>query len=427
MKKNTAWAFAGNTVYAGCQWVVFVLVVRALSAHEAGTFAYATAVTGPIFVFTNVRLRNLLATGVETAGGFGDYLTARVLTTVAAVVMALCAGAVVSPGLGAFAIVGVMALGRACDALSDICHGLFQRDFDMRTAAAGLSVNGIVSVVLVAFVLVVSRSLVAATAAYAAGSLVALLAWDLPRTMRRRWTNGRPDRVRRSLGQSTASAWQLIVAALPLGLSAAVGSVQTNVPRYVITFSLGAASLAKFAAISYLPLIGHLIVNATSQAALPILAQDARTSDAHYRTRLAVLVFGTIAAGAAAFLATLEYGGLVLGFVYGSEYAMYSRVLCWLSAATVITFASVFLGTGTTARRRFHAQFVISVSSLVAVGACAFPLVTAYGLIGAAWALFAGAVVEFSAYAFLTIRDLRSSTVVLATVTPNAVAGGVTP
>ena len=28
MRRNTAWAFAGNSVYAGCQWVVFVLLVR---------------------------------------------------------------------------------------------------------------------------------------------------------------------------------------------------------------------------------------------------------------------------------------------------------------------------------------------------------------------------------------------------------------
>jgi Polysaccharide biosynthesis protein. len=55
MKRNTAWAFAGNSVYAGCQWVVFVLLVKTLKVEEAGAFAYATAVTGPIFVLANVR------------------------------------------------------------------------------------------------------------------------------------------------------------------------------------------------------------------------------------------------------------------------------------------------------------------------------------------------------------------------------------
>jgi len=427
MKKNAAWAFAGNSVYAGCQWVVFVLIVRVFSAQEAGTFAYATAITGPIFVLTNVRLRNLLATGVETAGGFTDYATARVLSTVAGVLICLGAGALMSPGLGSFVIVAVMALGRACDALSDICHGLFQRELDMRSAAIGLSVNGIASVALVSLALVASRSLVATTAAYAGGSLLALSAWDFRKAAHRLIRDEPAGRERRGFRASAASAVQLITTAVPLGLSSAIGSVQTNVPRYVIAFSLGAASLAKFAAISYVPLVGHLIVNATSQAALPILANDARTSGREYRARLALLVFATIAGGAATLLAAFRYGGAVLSLVYGREYSEYSGVLFWLTAATVVTFASVFLGTGTTARRRFKSQLVISAISLVVVAACAPTLVKEFGLIGSAWALFAGASFEFVAYVVLTIRDLRSPSILVPTIGRSPVAGGLTP
>ena len=85
-------------------------------------------------------------------------------------------------------------------------------------------------------------------------------------------------------------------------------------------------------------------------------------------------------------------------------------LLLWLVAATVVTFASVFLGTGTTARQRFSAQLVISATSLIFVTACTRPLVTRYGLIGAAWSLLGGAAVEFGAYAILTLRDLREAT-----------------
>lgn len=425
MRKNTAWAFAGNTVYAASQWIVFVLLVKTLSAEETGTFAYATAVTGPIFVLANVRLRNLIATDVDTTGGFADYVTARVLTTVVAVLISVGAGIVMSAAPGSFAIVAVMALGRACDALSDICHGLFQRELSMRSAAIGLSLNGVVSVALVVCTLVASRSLLAATAAYAVGSLVALTAWDLPKAWQR--LGERPPHGARTVRHTVASAVRLVVTALPLGLSSAVGSVQVNIPRYVIAFSLGAASLARFAAISYAPLLGHLIVNATSQAALPILANEARTGDGRYRTRLAFLVFGTISVGVAALFATSRFGGAVLALVYGRQYAADSSILFWLVAATVVSFASVFLGTGTTARHRFKSQLLVSVGSLAVVGASAPAFISKFGLIGAAWALFAGAIVEFGAYAFLTIRDFKSFGVTIPAIATNPVVGGVTP
>jgi O-antigen/teichoic acid export membrane protein len=428
MRRNTAWAFAGNTVYAGCQWVVFVLLVRTLKVEEAGAFAYATAVTGPIFVLANVRLRVLLATGIESPGGFSDYLNARLLTTAAAVSMSLGIGAAVSPQVGSFSVLAIMAMGRACDAVSDLCHGLFQREMDMRRAAIGLSINGLLSVALVGLTLVVSSSLWLASAAYAAGSFIALSAWDLPGAARLQH-GGSPvalaDRAPR--GSAITSAWHLITTGLPLGLSSAIGSVQTNVPRYVIASYLGPAMLARFTAISYITMVGHLVVNATSQAALPILARDAQTSGPGYHTRLGSLVAGTIMLGGPLLIAVYAFGRPALAFVYGKEYADYAGVLLWLVAGTVVTFGSVFLGTGTAARHRFGSQFLISTMSLVLVAASTAPLVSRYGLEGAAWALVAGAIVEFSAYAALTFRDFKGAAAAVHGVVADALAGGIRP
>jgi O-antigen/teichoic acid export membrane protein len=424
MRRNTAWAFAGNSVYAACQWAVFVLLVKTLTADEAGGFAYAIAVTGPIFVLANVRLRNLLATGIGSPRGLTDYLNARLLTTAAAVTVSLGLGIVVSHRVGSFSVLAVMTLGRACDAMSDLCHGLFQRELDMRSPALGLSINGVLSVGLVGLALAVRPTLLTATAAYAAGSFVATACWDLPRAARLRSSLPALAFRRGAIRGPIASAWRLITTALPLGLSSAIGSVQTNLPRYVIAAYLGSAMLAKFAAISYVTMVGHLIVNATSQAALPLLARDAQSSDPRYRTRLGGLVAGTVVLGAVTVIGTAAIGGPVLTLIYGGDYAEYAGVLLWLVVATVVTFASVFLGTGTTARHRFVAQLIITTTSLVVVGITTGPFVSRYGLVGAAWALAAGAVVELSAYVVLTLRDLRSSFAVVPSVVAEALTGG---
>ena len=96
-------------------------------------------------------------------------------------------------------------------------------------------------------------------------------------------------------------------------------------------------------------------------------------------------------------------------------------------AATVVTFASVFLGTGTAARHRFGSQFLISTTSLVLVAASTAPLVSRYGLEGAAWALVVGAIVEFSAYVVLTFRDLKGAAAAVPGFVADALAGGIRP
>jgi len=183
MTRNAAWGLFGNTVYAGCQWAVFVLIVHRLRVEEAGAFALATALTGPVFVLASLRLRNLLATS-HAAELFPDYLTARLLTTALAVPASLAVAWLDPSGASALRLVAVIAGGRACEAVSDICHGLFQREMDMRSAAFGLLANGAGSVALVFVALTASPSLLVAAAAYATGSLLALIAWDLPGAVR---------------------------------------------------------------------------------------------------------------------------------------------------------------------------------------------------------------------------------------------------
>jgi O-antigen/teichoic acid export membrane protein len=407
MRRNTAWAFAGNSIYAGCQWAVFVMLVKTLRAEEAGTAAYATALTGPVFVLATVRLRNLLATSSASACEFPDYLRARLLTPAAAVALSLAIATVGFRQPGSLAIIAIVAAGRACEAISDICHGLFQRELDMRSPAVGLGINAVLSVALVAAVLLIAPSLRLAIAAYAAASLLALACWDLPRAraLLRRVRATLPNQM--TPHNSYAAAWRLLVTASPMGLSSAVGSIQTNLPRYVIAAVLGPAALAIFAAISYVTMAGHLIVNATSQAALPMLAIDARNSPQQFRARLGSLVAATLAAGALTIGATLAFGGAALSLIYGTEYAQYSSVLVWLVVATIVSFTSVFLGTGTTARHRFGAQSLVSLTALGVVAGSIGPLVSRYGLLGAAWSLLAGAIAELAAYAWLTVRDLR--------------------
>jgi hypothetical protein len=74
-----------------------------------------------------------------------------------------------------------------------------------------------------------------------------------------------------------------------------------------------------------------------------------------------------------------------------------------MMATAVITFTSVFLGTGTTARGRFGAQLAVSTTSLVVVAASLGPLVLRFGLNGAACSLLLGSIVELGAYTVLTL------------------------
>lgn len=403
MRTNISWAFAGNSVYAGCQWIVFVLLVRSLDLGEAGQFAYWMAVTGPVFVLANVRLRNLVVTAVGSSFDFSDYLNARLLTTAAAVGVVVLIGPRLSTDRGALAIVALVASARACDAISEICHGLFQRELDMRTAGIGLMINGVLSAALVAAGLWVWPSLPVAAGMYGVGSMVTLIGWDLPHMRKTLKAGGRSI----AMAGGRPAAVKLIWRALPLGLSAATGSLQINLPRYVIAVYLGPAALAVFSALAYLPTLGNLIASAVAQAALPVLSRDLQISSVAYANRLRTLVQYGVALGAVSVVTAALMGRPLVTLIYSAEVAGHVDVLICLMIAAALTYSFLFLGTASTVRLRFATQFFISSAGLLTVGSCVIPLVSRYGLRGAAYALCAGALVEGSAYVAVTVHDLK--------------------
>ena len=406
MRANISWAFAGNSVYAGCQWLVFVLLVRSLDLGQAGQFAYWIAVTGPLFVFANVRLRNLVVTADDSSFDFSHYLNARLLTTAAAIVAVVLIGAWPSTDRHALAVIALVTLSRACDAISEICHGLFQRELDMRTAGLGLMINGILSAALVGAGLLIWPSLPAAVGMYAAASMVTLLGWDLPHM--RKALRIRGASISRTGG--LPAAVKVIWRAMPLGLSAAIGSLQINLPRYAIAASLGPAALAVFSALAYIPTLSNLIANAIAQAALPVLARDLRLSRAAYAARLRTLVRSGVALGAVSVVTAALMGRPVVTLIYSAEIAAHLDVLIILMIAAALTYSFLFLGSALTARLRFTTQCFISSAGLLTVGASVMPLVSHFGLRGAAYALCAGAVVEGSAYVAATVQDLKADT-----------------
>src|SRR5262245_17146597 len=351
MTVNVSWAFVGNAVYAFCQWLVYALLIRSLRLADVGLFAYWIAVTGPIFVLANLCLRNLIATGFSSPNGFADYLAARLLTVAAAVCVSLVLGAILAKDIAAFTILALVASAKAFDAVSDICHGLFQRELDMRSAAIGLMTNGVLSVALVAGSLSVSPSLRAAAAAYAAASVLALAGWDLRRTGKH------VKAVERSIMRREVlrAAWSAIWRATPLGLSSAIASLQIYLPRYAIGAYLGPASLAVFTALAYIPTLTNLIANATAQAALPLLARDLRTSQGRFRRHLRMLVGSGLALGVLAVIATALLGRSIITLIYGAEIAEHHHLLTWLMTTAAFTYVFLALGSATPARHHFCA------------------------------------------------------------------------
>jgi O-antigen/teichoic acid export membrane protein len=393
LRSNFIWTFVGNATYAAAQWGVLLIVAKLGTPALVGAFSLGSAVTAPVILLANLKLRSVQATDARGEHPFRDYFLLRTITTVAALAV-IAVIAIVAYGPGQRGVILAFGAFKAVEAIADVHYGLFQQHERMRLNGFSMVAKGAATLAAVALTLALGGTISAAVVAMAVGAGAVVLLFDVPRCRRllseRPAPEGRPDW--RKIG---ILAWT----ALPLGIVVAVGSLVVNVPRYFLEHHVGTSALGIFAALAALMVAGNLVVNALGQAAAPRLAALYAAGDREAFRRLLWKLIGLGAALGAAGLVVLAVGGKPLvRLLYTQEYADYTDVLAWLLVAQGLTYCYVFVGTAINAMRDFRMQLPIHLTSLTVVTAACAILVPAHGLRGAAWAVLAGTMTETALY-----------------------------
>ena len=381
LRRNFSWTFAGNVIYAACQWGVLVVLAKGGSMETVGQFAWGLAVSSPIMLFAAMQLREVQATDARGQFRFGHYFALRCVCLLLALA-AVAAFAVWSPATWATAaVVMLVGLGKAFDGVSDIVFGLFQRREQMKPVSAVLTVNGVVTLAAVAVAIALTGSVVWAAAAFALGSAAATLVAVVQAAriaggaaaLRPQWEG--------------APLWSLLRLALPLGIVALMISTNTNMPRYFVEHHLGPAALGAFAALAYVMQAGTTVTIALGQSSSARLARRYADGDMAGFCRLLLKLAGTGAALGLAGVAVAAFAGeQLLTVVYRPEYARYADVFTWTMAAAGVAYVATFLNSAMIASRSIRAKTALfAVVFATGVATCWF-LVPRYGLTGAAWA-----------------------------------------
>jgi O-antigen/teichoic acid export membrane protein len=366
-----------------------------------GQFVLALALTSPVFLFSQLSLRAVQVTDARGDHAFSDYLTLRLITTCAAVIAIVVATLSFGfSGRGPIVILLVV-LAKGLDSITDVIFGQWQRLERLDAVSLVFALNGLSSLIGLSFALHLTGNLIWATAAYAAGSALALcMAAFLNSSivpggsLRPRWR--------------VAPVWQLTKLAFPLGPVMLLVTLNLSIPPYFVALHLGNRELGIFAALSYVVIVGTTLVNALGQALSPRLAREYAAGNAagFLRVLRNFAVFAAVL-GACGLVAVLVAGRTVLTLMYSPEYGDAAGVMAVMMGAGALGYIASTLGYALTATRRFSIQVprALFVAATTTV-ACAV-LVPRFGIAGAAWACAIGGAAEIFGSAWLIFTSVR--------------------
>ena len=410
LRRNFSWTFTGNLIYAASQWGMLVVLAKLGSPEMVGQFTLGLAVTAPVIMFTNLQLRGIQATDAKGNYVFSDYLGLRLIGT--GLSLLIIAGITLKAGYRreTSLVILAIALAKAFESISDVFYGLIQQHERMDRIAIALMIKGPLSLLLLAIGVSVTRSVVGGAIGLAIAWGLVLFGWDIRngRLILNNSSHGRdvedllvgdvaPANSQNPLyprwNRKTLS--KLVLLALPLGFVMMLLSLNTNIPRYFIERYLGERELGIFAAMSYLMVVGSMVVSALAESASPRLAKYyAAGNSTAFRTLLLKLVGVGLMLGMGGVFVAVVAGKPILTLLYTPEYAERADLFAWLMVAAGIGYVSSFLGYGMTAARYFRVQMPLFV---LVTGSCAiasFWLIPTQGVRGAAIALVISALIQ---------------------------------
>jgi len=380
---TASWASAGAAAAALGPALALAALARWGGVEPTGRYAFALAVTTPLFVFARLGLR--WAATTDGTLPLAPLLRARLLCSGAAwaATAALCVVAGWSAGIQRAVL--WLATARVGEEVGESTYGVLQRGGGWRRIAASQCLRAACWPATLGGAAAFGFGLTPALAAAALWQAAATLALDVP-AARAEAPSATPR---------TESTSALLGRTFPLGVAAGLVSLIGYAPRYAIFTLLGEGSLGLYAAAAQVALLGNLPVQAMCQAALhplSLLREDGRAfARMLRRLRLAAASVGVIGAAAAA-----AFGEPLLVAIYGRQLDGQGALLLWLAAGAGFTYQVAVQGFALNALGLYRAQPAIYAAAAVAACALSFAAVPAYGLAGAAGAnLVAWAIAAF--------------------------------
>jgi len=388
LRSNFSWTFAGNVVYAGCQWGMLMVLAKLGSPEWVGQFALGLALTAPIIMLTNLQLRAIQATDARREYRFGHYLALRLATT--ALSFLVIAGIACGYRLETALVILAVGLAKAFESMSDVVYGLLQAHERMDRIALSMMIKGPLSLVALGLVVYLTASIAWGALALAGVWGLLLITYDIPNGIR--LLDGE---------EGFGPCWdflslaRLAWLALPLGIVMMLISLNANIPRYFIERYRGERELGIFAALAYLMVAGNTVVSALGQSASPRLAHYHTQGDGHAFRQLLIKLVGLGAGmGVVALLVALIAGREILTTLYRPEYAQHAELFTWMSVHATTLYLASFLGYGMTAARHFRSQIPLFGLCVITAALGCLWLVPRFGLLGAVWASLAASILQ---------------------------------
>lgn len=352
----------GNVAVAAAQWYLVWLFAQQSGPKAVGDYSTLIAMTTPVFIASQLGLRNLFVTLQRTVR-WRIYLGCR-LTTVGMSILIITGLVVFGPDQIDAALAWPLLLIKVSDSIGDLFYARLQKTERLFAFGLILIVVAMASATTVTVVILSTGAIVSALWAAAVVSVVGTLVTI-------RVAAAEPPETATEVQSRTsvrAEIKALVSAGVPMSMMQGVYSLLSYVPLVVVAWFGSPSDVGRYASAAYLVVFANLVGASIETVVLPAF-RAIYESEGHSALRRRVKRMCVIALLSLLPFAVLALfvGPWLLSAVYGAGFELSRVSVLYLSLAAVCTLPTYLASANLLVLNRYWATFFIGATAIIVV------------------------------------------------------------
>lgn len=392
--KNFSWNLLGSLIYAFTQYLLVVIVGRIGGAEVLGLYSLGLALTAPLIMFTNLKLRTVLSTGYHNEFNFIDFGQTRLLGNITFLIFTVLAIVILDYENHVVIVILLIAISKVIESFSDLLYGNLQFYERLDIVAKSFIMRGLIGLLLFTTIFLLTENLTYSLMGLSVAWLVILIFFDLRKNLDFISLNFRDFNRKNML--------RIIVISLPLGIISLLASLNVNIPRIIIEKNLSLQELGYFTSVFYLTIILGKFVTSLGAAVLPRLSKfyESKNYKAHLKLTLKFMIL-ILVISLTILSISYFFGETILFLLYGVEYSHLGTFFVLVMLYGLLNYLVYGIKVSLESTRTFKPQLYIEVTNLILTLILSLVFIPQHGIFGAVYALLIAASISVIILAIL--------------------------
>lgn len=377
---------SGNILFAFSQWLILIFISHFSDNQAVGAYTYALALVTPVFMLTNLQLRPIVVAEFNLNSNFNykSYFALRFYSIFLAILVSFLLSFLSTSNV--WKVVLLLGCIKALEAISDIIYAYYNAQGKTKLISLSLTVKSLSLILIFGGLLYFYNFLNIGLIGIILIYVLTLLVVDF-----------------RNIGLNKKYFYlnivdfkNVIILALPLGISVMLVALQSNIPRFFLEKFFNLETVGVFSVFYYFIIVGGIVINSICQFISPKFSILFKENKMHELNKLTIQAWGMAAfLGVSGLIVSITLGDFFVNILYGSHYLFWIDILNIIMFAGLFTYLSVVNGYLMTSLGLIKIQLPLFLFLTIFTLVLCWTLIPAYGLLGAAWATVASSAAQF--------------------------------